>query len=206
MTCERASRHWRRTFLYMWMIQKTTDKSQMLNRLSHVDEVQYKRWNHYNVHHALKTWVTFRRHLEFFSLVPGFSQGRVFWGAGRGGVGRCRGWRGRERLWALGSFSNDDGDGNEDFKQAIGLDRQNNNVHHAVLYISLPSLQGCEVRKCLIASFMEDVNKRQRISFSLSKLECSPQEISSREIRLHLPFSANWNKRDKDWKKNGNSF
>ena len=39
---------------------------------------------------------------------------------------------------------------------------------------------------------MEDVNKRRRISFSLSKLECGPQEIISREIRLHLPFSANW--------------
>ena len=59
--------------------------------------------------------------------------------------------------------------------------------------------------KCLIVSFMEDINKRRRISFSLSKLECGPQEINSREIRLHLPFSANWNKRDKDWK-NGNSF
>ena len=42
---------------------------------------------------------------------------------------------------------------------------------------------------------MEDVNKRRRISFSLSKLECGPQEINSREIRLQLPFSANWNKR-----------
>ena len=41
---------------------------------------------------------------------------------------------------------------------------------------------------------MEDVNKRRRISFSLSKLECGPQEINSREIRLHLPFSANWEK------------
>ena len=47
---------------------------------------------------------------------------------------------------------------------------------------------------------MEDVKKRRRISFSLSKLECGPQEINSREIRLRLPFSANWNKRDKDWK------
>ena len=37
---------------------------------------------------------------------------------------------------------------------------------------------------------MEDVNKRRGISFSLSKLECGPQEIDSREIRLHLPFSA----------------
>ena len=33
---------------------------------------------------------------------------------------------------------------------------------------------------------MEDVNKRRRISFSLSELECGPQEINSREIRLHL--------------------
>ena len=31
MTCELASRHWRRTFLYMWMSQKTTDKYQMLS-------------------------------------------------------------------------------------------------------------------------------------------------------------------------------
>ena len=27
---------------------------------------------------------------------------------------------------------------------------------------------------------------RRRMSFSLSKLECSPQEINSREIRLYL--------------------
>ena len=65
MICELASRYWRRTFLYMRMSQTTTDNSQMLSRLSHVDEVQYKRWNHYKVHQAHKTWVTFRRHLEF---------------------------------------------------------------------------------------------------------------------------------------------
>ena len=41
---------------------------------------------------------------------------------------------------------------------------------------------------------MEDVNKQPWISFSLSKLDCGPQEINSREIFLHLPFSANWNK------------
>ena len=29
---------------------------------------------------------------------------------------------------------------------------------------------------------MEDVNKPRRISFSLSKLECGPQEINSREF------------------------
>ena len=46
---------------------------------------------------------------------------------------------------------------------------------------------------------MEDVNKRRWIFLSRSKLERGPQEIHSREIRLHLTFSANWNKRDKVW-------
>ena len=48
---------------------------------------------------------------------------------------------------------------------------------------------------------MEDVNKRRRISFSLSKLECAPQEINFTEIRLHLPFSENWNKTRQSLKK-----
>ena len=43
-------------------------------------------------------------------------------------------------------------------------------------------------------------NRRQILTFILSKLECGPQEIISREIRLHLTFLANWNKRDKVWK------
>ena len=30
---------------------------------------------------------------------------------------------------------------------------------------------------------MEDVNKRRRISFSLSKRECGPREINSKEIQ-----------------------
>ena len=49
---------------------------------------------------------------------------------------------------------------------------------------------------------MENANKRRRIFRSLSKLECSRKEINFREIRLHFTLSANWNKRDKDWKKN----
>ena len=47
---------------------------------------------------------------------------------------------------------------------------------------------------------MEDVNKRRRIVLSLSKRESGPQEINFREIRLHLIFSADWNKRDNVWK------
>ena len=46
---------------------------------------------------------------------------------------------------------------------------------------------------------MEDVNKQQGIFLFLSKLDCGPQEIKSREIRLHLTFSVNWNKRDKEF-------
>ena len=52
---------------------------------------------------------------------------------------------------------------------------------------------------------MGDVNKQRRISFSPSKLECGPQEINSKEIRLHFPFSVNWNKPEKD-RKTGTHF
>ena len=69
-------------------------------------------------------------------------------------------------------------------------------MHHAFLYISLLTLHNYDV-KMPNASFMGDVNKRRRISFFISKLEGGPPEISSREMRQHLPFSANWNKRDK---------
>ena len=48
----------------------------------------------------------------------------------------------------LGSFSNDGGDGNQDVKKAIGLLRKTTtlHVHHAFLYISLPSLHECDVK------------------------------------------------------------
>ena len=51
-------------------------------------------------------------------------------------------------LLLIGSFSNDDGDGNQDVKKAIGLLRKTTtlHVHHAFLYISLPSLHGYDVK------------------------------------------------------------
>ena len=70
-------------------------------------------------------------------------------------------------------------------------------VHHAFLYISLPSFRDYDV-KMPNCKFYGGSKMRRRISFSLYKLKCGPQEINSREIRVHLPFSANWNKRDKD--------
>ena len=101
----------------------------------------------------------------------------------------------------LGSFSNDDGDGNEDVKKAIGLLRKTTtlHVHHAFLYISLPSLHDYDV-KMPNCKFYGGHKRATTNSFSLSEVERTPQEINSREIRLHLPFSANWNKRDSVWK------
>ena len=47
-----------------------------------------------------------------------------------------------EEVFSVGSFSKDDGDGNEDGKKPTGLDWQNNNFARAArfLYIPLPSL------------------------------------------------------------------
>ena len=46
--------------------------------------------------------------------------------------------------------------------------------------------------QCLIASFMEDINKQWQIFLFLSKLEWGLQEFNSMEICLHLTFSANY--------------
>ena len=91
-----------------------------------------------------------------------------------------------------GNFSNDDGDSNQAVKKAIGLLRKTTtlHVHNAFLYISLPSLHDYDVK---MPNYKFYGGRRQATTnlFSSSKLECGPQEINSREIRLHLPFSAN---------------
>ena len=50
------------------------------------------------------------------------------------------------RAFELGSLSKDDGD--EEVKKAIGLLRKTTtlHLHHAFLYISLPSLHDCDVK------------------------------------------------------------
>ena len=75
----------------------------------------------------------------------------------------------------LASFSNDNGDGKEDVKKVIGLLRKTTtlHVHHAYCtFLYRPCTT--TTKKCLIVSFVEDVNKRGQISFSLSTLECGP--------------------------------
>ena len=51
------------------------------------------------------------------------------------------------REMSVGSFSNDDGDGNENVKKAIGLLSKTTSlhVHYAILYISLPLLHDYDV-------------------------------------------------------------
>ena len=49
---------------------------------------------------------------------------------------------------SVASFSNDDGDSNENVKKAIGLLSKTTSlhVHHAILYISLPLLHDYDVK------------------------------------------------------------
>ena len=86
---------------------------------------------------------------------------------------------------SVGSFRNDDGDGNENVKKSTGLLRKTSSlhVHHAFLYISLPLLHDYHMK---MPSFTFYGGRKQRQTFvSLSKLECGPKEINSREIDLH---------------------
>ena len=52
------------------------------------------------------------------------------------------------REMSVGSFSNDDGDGNENVKKAIGLWSKTTSLHahHPFLYISLPLLRDYDVK------------------------------------------------------------
>ena len=99
----------------------------------------------------------------------------------------------------IGSFSNEDGNGNQDVKKAIRLLRKTTtlHVHHAFLYISLPSLHDYDV-KMPNCKFYGGRKQATTNLFFLSKLECGPQVIISKKIHLYFPFSANWNKRNKD--------
>ena len=55
---------------------------------------------------------------------------------------------GQKSRFCLGSFSNDDSDGNENVKTPIGLVSKTTSlhVHHAFLYISLPLLHDYDVK------------------------------------------------------------
>ena len=81
----------------------------------------------------------------------------------------------RQNAWmlhrrdAIGSLSNDNADGNENGKKGIGLISKTTtlHVHHAFLYISLPSLHDYNVKVPILPN---DGNTRQELSFSFPEL------------------------------------
>ena len=77
---------------------------------------------------------------------------------------------------SVGSFSNDDGDGNENVKKAIGLWSKTTSLHahHTFLYISVPLLHDYDMKMPSFTFYGERI--------SISKLECGPKEINSREL------------------------
>ena len=105
-------------------------------------------------------------------------------------------------LWQLGSLSNDDDGVNENSKKAIGLDWQNNNSARVSRFFVhfLSSLHDyLATRKCPISRFVEDLNARQRLSFSFPELRYSLLEFSCRKYCQHLTNYMTWKKRDKVW-------
>ena len=94
--------------------------------------------------------------------------------------------------------------GNGNYQKAISLLSKATilHVYHPFLVHFSAVTARLRPEKCLISHFLECVNKRQHffLSFSNWKLENGSHEINSREIRLHLTFQPNWNKRGKVWK------
>ena len=71
-------------------------------------------------------------------------------------------------------------------------------VHHDFLYISLPFLHYYDVKMPNFLFYAWGTQTRNdELFLSLPELECSSQEINSKETRPHFTFSVNWNKRDK---------
>ena len=76
-------------------------------------------------------------------------------------------------------------------RMIIGLISKTTTLHvHHTFWTFLCRHYTTKTWKCLLSRFMENVNKRRRNFFSLSKLESGPQEINSKEIRPHSTFSV----------------
>ena len=75
-------------------------------------------------------------------------------------------------VFTVGTLRSDDGDGHGNATKAIGLISKTTilHVHHAFLYISLPSLHDYDV-KMPNFTLTEEVHKRRRNFLSLSELE-----------------------------------
>ena len=90
------------------------------------------------------------------------------------------------REMSVRSFSNDDGDGNENVKKATGLLSKTTTmlVHHAFLYISLPLLHDYDVKMPSFTFYGGRKTSDDKLFFLFLNLS-APKEINSREIGLH---------------------
>ena len=95
----------------------------------------------------------------------------------------------------IGTLSEDDGDSNKNGKKGIGLISKTTTLHVHHITLCVPSLHDYEVR-APISRFVEDVNTRQRLSFSFPVLWHSPLEFNSRQICQHLTNCTRWSKHD----------
>ena len=87
----------------------------------------------------------------------------------------------------VGSLRNDDGDGNENGKKAIGLDWSNSTL--CIMLFLYISCRRCTTTtwKCQISRFVEDGKKRQQPSFSFPELwyiECSRIQLKKRFAKI----------------------
>ena len=96
-------------------------------------------------------------------------------------------WRLGLRRLIIGSLSNDDADGNENGKKGIGLISKTTtlHVHHAFLYISLPSLPDYNV-KVPEFTFCRGREHKTTTFFSFPQLWYSPLEFNSKSICQQL--------------------
>ena len=107
-------------------------------------------------------------------------------------LGSLSPWKGKNLVnkiaLSLGSFSNNNSDGNKNVKKSNSFITQKNKFARAsrffVHFFAIAARQPHE-NATFFSRFMEDVNKWRRNFLSLSKLECGPQEINSRESCLH---------------------
>ena len=90
-------------------------------------------------------------------------------------------------LTTLGSLRNDDDDGNENGKKAIGLDKQNNNFARAShSFVHFCAVVAQLQRETPNFTFCRGRNKRQQFSFSLPELWCNPLKFNSNKFCQHL--------------------
>ena len=99
------------------------------------------------------------------------------------------------------SLSNDDGEGNEDGKKAKRFRSAKQQLSTCITFFCTFLCRCCTTTmwNCLIARFVEDVNTRQRLSFSFPELWYSLLEFNSRKICQQLMNWMSWNKCDKVW-------